>query len=105
MPTLPVQLHVNVVGKLQTHSAARYSPSLRQTAQATSLAATGAKWAYPAEAWGAWCREAPQRGEAASFTRGEEEDAATRQRESHTSSSDLKEDPTSQSGEAVYKET
>ena len=60
VPTLQVQLQVNVVGKLQTHRVARYSPPLCQTAQATLLAATGAKWEYPAEAWAAWCREAPQ---------------------------------------------
>ena len=57
MPTLKIQLWVDVVGKMLTHNVAMYSSSLRQTAQATLLAAASAKWLYPALAWATWCSE------------------------------------------------
>ena len=55
VPTLQIQLQVNIFGKLQAHSAARYTPSLRQTSQATLLAATIAKLTYPLDSWATLC--------------------------------------------------
>ncbi len=55
--TVGMQLRVCHLGKLLTHNAAMYAPTLRQMDQQSLLHMTAASFTIPASEWSSWCAE------------------------------------------------
>ncbi|CAK0831613.1 unnamed protein product [Prorocentrum cordatum] len=53
--TAELQLRIGFLGKLQAHSCALYSPTLRQLRQANVLSRSIMAWAFPRDDWKSYC--------------------------------------------------
>ena len=53
--TAELQLRIGFLGKLQAHSCALYSPTLRQLRHANVLSRSIMAWAFPGDVWNSYC--------------------------------------------------